>query len=437
VLWFKEAGPTHERNGMTDLNAGRVSATIIPVLVVVLGFSSNFLARGVVDSYLVFMQPLEAEFGWRHGELTQVYSVYLITLGLMSPFTGMIIDHWGPKVSYVAGAICIAAAMFIAGRASEIWQLHVSIGVLCGTGSSLVGMVPAAALIGRWFDRNMSIAIAIAYSGFGSGMLAVVPLTQASIDHYGWRETYTILFWCVAALVPVLLLLPWRIIAKGAQGNPRVRIKSVDGTPPEPEWTVRNAIGTLEFWLLVQVFFFTALAAYLTTVQTIAFLIDRGYPALDAAFAFGVAGMLSIFGVLMSGWASQRFGILRSTLVSYAGTLIGIIALFAFSIWPHGVLVLIFVLGFGTSQGARGPVISSLNARIFAHGRVSSIYGLIFMLMSFGAATGSWLSGRLYEWTNDYSAAFVVAALAILLAGAPFVFTRRLTQATEMPPPVI
>ena len=199
----------------------------------------------------------------------------------------------------------------------------------------------------------------------------------------------------LAAAASVLLLLPWRIIAKGAQGNPRVRIKSVDGTPPEPEWTIRNAIGTLEFWLLVQAFFFTAMAAYLTTVQTIAFLIDRGYPALDAAFAFGVAGMLSIFGVLMSGWASQRFGILRSTLVSYAGTLIGIIALFAFSIWPHGALVLIFVLGFGTSQGARGPVISSLNARIFAHGRVSSIYGLIFMLMSFGAATGSWPANAL------------------------------------------
>ena len=57
------------------------------------------------------------------------------------------------------------------------------------------------------------------------------------------------------------------------------------------------------------------------------------------------------------------------------------------------------------------------------------------MLMSFGAAAGSWLSGRLYVWTGDYSAAFVVAAVAVLLAAAPFVVTRRLTHAGELKPP--
>ena len=422
--------------------AGRriIGPTTLAVIVVVIGFACNFLARGIVDTFMVFMQPLEQEFGWNHAQLTQVYSAYLLTLGAMSPFTGTLLDSWGPRVSYLTGAALLALAMLVAGNTSALWHLYLAPGVLCGMAASLMGMVPAAALIGRWFDRQMGLMVAIAYAGFGSGMLLVVPLAQAGIDAFGWRDTYRILFWCCAALVPLLALLPWGRIGDGAAGNPRAaaaRGRAARGTMQAtgPQWTVRSALRTVEFWLLVQAFFFTAVAAYLTTVQVIAFLISRGYPPLAAALAFGTAGMLSIFGVIVSGWAMVRFGIRRATLVSYAGTLAGVLALLAFAIWPHPALVWLFILTFGTSQGARGPVISSLNARIFARGRVSSIYGLIFMLMSFGSAFGAWLSGRLYAWTGDYSAAFVVAALAVVLAAAPFVLTRRLTHARELPPP--
>lgn len=415
--------------------------TALAVTVVVIGFICNFLARGIVDTFMVFMQPLEHEFHWGPARLTQVYSVYLITLGAMSPFTGTLLDTWGPRASYLIGASLLAVAMFVAGNTSSIWHLYLGPGVLCGMAASMMGMVPAAALIGRWFDRQMSLMLAIAYAGFGSGMLAVVPLAQAGIDAFGWRETYRILFWSCVALVPALALVPWGRIADGASGNARAAAARARGprrrgaTPTEPQWTVRSAIGTAEFWLLVQAFFFTAVAAYLTTVQVIAFLISRDFPPIAAALAFGIAGMLSIFGVIFSGWATVRFGVQRSTLVSYAGSLLGILALLAFARWPHPILVWVFILTFGTSQGARGPVISALNARIFAQGRVSSIYGLIFMLMSFGSAFGAWLSGQLYAWTGDYSAAFVTAAAAVLVAAAPFVMTRRLTEAQELPRP--
>ncbi len=417
-----------------------IGPTALAAMVVVIGFACNFLARGVVDTFMVFMQPLEQEFGWNHAQLTEVYSVYLIVLGAMSPFTGTLLDSWGPRVSYLTGAVLLALAMFVAGRASAIWHFYLATGALCGMAVSLMGMVPAAALIGRWFDRQMSLMVAIAYAGFGSGMLLVVPLAQAGIDAFGWRETYRILFWSCAALVPMLAFLPWDRISHGAAGNPRAAqarspVPRRGAGPAEARWTVRSALRTAEFWLLVQAFFFTAVAAYMTTVQVIAFLISRDYPPLGAALAFGVAGMLSIVGVIASGWANVRFGIQRATLVSYAGTLAGILALLAFSWWPHTALVWIFILTFGTSQGARGPVISALNARIFARGRVSSIYGLIFMLMSFGAAFGAWLSGRLYVWTGDYSAAFVTAALAVFLAASPFMATRRLIDARELPPP--
>lgn len=409
-------------------------------LIVAVGFVCNFVARGVVDTYLVFMLPLEQEFGWDHAELTRVYSTYLIVLGVMSPLTGAILDGWGPRISYLAGISLMAGAMLVASQASAIWQLHLAIGVMGGMSSSLMGMVPAAALIGRWFDRRMSIGIALAYAGFGSGMLLIVPLAQAGIDRFGWRDTYEIMFVALVAIIPLLFILPWSHIADGAPDNPRARRREPTGqgmhkAAARSQWTIRSAACTVEFWLLVQAFFFTAVAAYLTSVQVIAFLIDRGYPPLDAALAFGMAGMLSIGGVMTSGWAMVRFGVRRSTLVSYAGTLIGILGLCMFARWPNSGWVLLYIGAFGISQGARGPVISALNARIFARGKVGSIYGLIFMLMSFGSAFGAWLSGVLYELTGDYAAGFMVACLAVVLAAAPFTFTNRLTNARELAPP--
>jgi hypothetical protein len=45
--------------------AGRpiLGPTALAVMVVIIGFACNFLARGIVDTFMVFMAPLEQEFG--------------------------------------------------------------------------------------------------------------------------------------------------------------------------------------------------------------------------------------------------------------------------------------------------------------------------------------------------------------------------------------
>ena len=176
----------------------------------------------------------------------------------------------------------------------------------------------------------------------------------------------------------------------------------------------------------MQCFFFTACSTYSIIVQTVSFLVDNGYPPLDAAFAFGASGMLSILGVLGSGWLSIRFGFRFTVTLSFAATLTGIAALFWFSYAPLYIFVLIYVVSFGVSQGARGPVISTLSARIFARGSVGSIFGVIFMSMSFGSALGAWVGGFLHDLTGDYRAAFIFSALSVIGAVSPFWYSGRL-----------
>lgn len=407
-------------------------------VVVATGFLFNFVARGVIDTFMVFILPLESEFGWSRSMLTGVYSVYLIVAGLASPIAGKLLEVWGPRWIYGVGLVFLAAGMASASYASALWHIYLFHGVMGGAAASCLGIVPAAALIGRWFDQKLSLAIAIAYAGFGSGILVIVPLVQRLIDTEGWRGAYWLIGLALAALLPLLLLLPWRTIAQGDPSLMAARHHfpaDTVGSIALPQthtmaagWTIKTAMGTVEFWLLVQCFFFTACTTYSVIVQTVSFLIDYGYPPLEAAFAFGASGMLSIFGVVGSGWLAMRYGFRFTVTLSFAATLTGIMTLLWFSTAPMPILVLVYVVTFGISQGARGPIISTLCTRIFARGSVGAIFGVIFMVMSFGSALGAWVSGFLHDLTGDYRAAFVFSAISVIGAASPFWYSSRLTN---------
>ncbi|WP_026758981.1 MFS transporter [Sediminimonas qiaohouensis] len=414
-------------------------------IVVATGFLFNFVARGVIDTYMVFILPLEVEFAWRRSTLTGVYSVYLVVSGLMSPLAGTALDRWGPRWTYGLGLAVLAGGMGAASMTNAIWQVYLFHGVCGGIAAACLGIVPTAALIGRWFDRKLSLAIAFAYAGFGSGILVIVPLAQGLIDADGWRAAYRTLSLALVALLPVLLILPWQRIAKGDPALMTARSElppdaggssalTPSGAPAEG-WTIASAMQTLEFWLLVQCFFFTACSTYSVVVQTVSFLVDEGYPPLEAAFAFGASGMLSIVGVLASGWLAARKGFRFTVSLSFAATLVGVFALLSFSFVPAGGLVLVYVLAFGVSQGARGPVISTLSARIFARGQVGAIFGAIFMTMSFGSALGAWVSGFLHDLTGDYRAAFLFSAASVVGAVSPFWYSSRLRDPGPLPWP--
>jgi 2-keto-4-pentenoate hydratase len=60
-----------------------------PWLVVAPCFAFNFIARGVGDTYMVFLLPLGAEFGWPRSHMTSVYSALMVLSGLAAPLAGL------------------------------------------------------------------------------------------------------------------------------------------------------------------------------------------------------------------------------------------------------------------------------------------------------------------------------------------------------------
>jgi MFS family permease len=402
-------------------------------LVLFICFACNMVGRGVADTFMVFVLPLSEEFGWKRAQVSSVYSVFLTVTGLAAPLTGMLIDRWGPRVVYPLGVALLGSSSLLAGHLAQLWQFQLIVGLVAGLGVSMLGMVPASMLISRWFRNRMSTAMGVAYAGFGTGTILIVPLAQRSIELAGWRETYSIMGMATLALLPLLFLLPWRAImeagpppSRGRQGEARGRQGEARGRQEareRPRGTMadlRNAFRTREYWQIVQLFSFTSLSTYSIITQAVPFFVQGGLSPLEAATAFGAAGMLSIFGIMTAGWAGDRIGYRATVTITFMSTFIGIVSMLVFSYAPLGWLVLGFSLFFGLAMGARGPIVSSLAARHFGGAAFATIYGTMFAWMSLAGALGTFISGLLYDFTGGYRAGFVFSMVCVLVAVSPF-----------------
>jgi MFS family permease len=334
----------------------------------------------------------------------------MVAYGLCAPFAGQVIDRLGARAAYSLGLASLGCGYLMAGSAEELWQYLMGAGVFGGLGSASLGMIAASALLSRWFTNRIGTVMSIPYAAIGAGMLILPPLTQFILSISDWRTAYRVLGFGVLAVLPLTLLAPLGRITAGSYEWRMMRARTV-GNSSSP-WTVATAVRTGAFWGLFAAYMATSIAAYSVLPHSVAYLIERGFNPLTAASAFGLTGMLSVFGILGIGWLSDRFGRLRSATVSYISTIMGIIALMLVSVWPSLVLVYAFVLLFGLMQGARGPLIIAWVAKLFPGGGVGAIYGTLSLAMGLGAGMGSWVSGLLYELTGSYIASFAVGVVA-------------------------
>ena len=391
--------------------------------VVLTCFVFNIFSRGIGDAYTVMVLPLGREFGWSRAQLTGIYSAYLLVSGLVGPVAGWLFDRHGPRVVYAAGLGIAGAALIAAASLDRLWSFYIVIGVAVGTGVGLLGMVPAAALLARWYKRRLSTMIGIVFSAAGLGALIIVPVTQYLVALHGWRGAYRVLGWCVlATAILQLFAVPWR---RFAVGDPRVEALHAADAGALP-WTVKRAMATPLYWGLVRVFFFTSMGMYVVLVQVVSYLIDLGVAPLAAASAFGIMGMLSVASVMSSGFLADRMGMRRTAMVSFVGTAIGIALFLALSYSAVPALLGACIVVFGLCQGARGPLISSLAARRFAGRGHATVYGTILATNAIGAAIGSYAAGMLHDLTGGYRASFVFSLVSIAFAALPFFTVREL-----------
>ena len=382
-------------------------ASLFSLFVLFYCLALTSISRGAGETFAVFLLPLSSHFSWDRASVSSIYSIYMVCLGIGSLLSGLSFDKYGPRFNYMVGLGLLSIAYGLLDSLSSIWQFYIFLGILGGLGASMVGVIPAQSLVSRWFDKNLGTALSIAYAGQGLGILIMAPLSQISIDHFGWQASYKYISYVFIILLVIASFLPWKKISSGSKDNPR---KTNNGKATGGI-SLKQAIFTKTFWGFFFIFCFTAIGIFGISLHVVAYLVFVGLSEVEAAFSFGIAGILNFIGMVLTGLAADRYPRHLVATVSYALSFMAIFSLAMMQFYTSIIFLILFIIGFGLSAGARGPIITTLMAEIFAGKGLASIYGATNLGQGIGAATGAFLAGFLFDLTGGYNFGFLLCSI--------------------------
>jgi predicted MFS family arabinose efflux permease len=320
----------------------------------------------------------------------------------------------------------------------SLWQLYATVGVILAIGGGAASTGVAAALVTRWFDVRRGLALGIAGGAMAAGQLLVVPLAMWLTVQWGWRTAFVALGVIFLALVlPIVLALirnnPQDVGLTPYGAAPGAR-PAAGGVQPSERTSLREAVGTAPFWLLVGSFWvcgYTSSGLVLT--HLIPHATEHGFHGGQAAQALGVMGAFNIVGTIASGWICDRFG-QRAPLAAFYG-LRGLSLIFL----PYvGTLPGLFAWAvvFGLNYISTVPATTALTAKIYGRYSVGELSGWIFLSHQIGSAVGAFAGGYLYDRHGDYTVAFHSAAL-VAFAATLMVLAIRERPVSRRPPAVV
>lgn len=384
------------------------------VLVAMLGISAG-IAPFVFASLGLFMLPFESEFGWSRTEISSLIPVMVVSLMLVQPILGNIIDKVGVRrvliPSFAAFGVGLAAIPVLV---SELWHLAL-IFLFFGTIGAAANTLPYMKAITSWFNRYRGLAIGLSVSGIGLGYAYVPILVQAVIDGYDWRTAYFVLSAIVLFLVVPLTAVVLRNTPQEMGLEPDGKV--YEKTQPTPEvgegLSSAEARRTKEFWLLSLIFLCIAFVLHGVLPHLVPMLVDKG---IDSATSAGVAsamGLTVFVSRILIGYLVDRFFAPRVAMLFFALSVVGFALLSISSSIGFMYMAAVMV---GLSLGAEIDLLAYLAGKYFGLRSFGEIYGLLFIGVLVGSATGPMAFGFGFEATGSYSGILTVAIFVNLAA---------------------
>jgi MFS family permease len=362
----------------------------ITLLLMTLGGSSMYVVS-------VVLPEVQKEFDVSRADASLPYTLMMLGFGAGGLAMGKLADKWGVHVALWIGAVGVGSGFILAGMASNIWLFALAHGLLMGLLGSSSTFAPLLADTSLWWDKRRGIAVAVCASGNYLAGSIWPALAQQGVETLGWRETY---IWigivCGLGMLALSFLMKQRppMMVVAAPGSVQsMASERPFGLPVNTAHALLCVAGVA-----------CCVAMAMPQVHIVAYCTDLGFGAARGSEMLSLMLACGIVSRLISGAICDRIGGLKTLAL---GSLLQGVALLLFL--PFDGMVSLYVISalFGLFQGGIVPAYAIIVREYFPAKRVGVLVGAVIMATMIGMALGGWMSGKVFDLTGSYHAAFV------------------------------
>jgi MFS family permease len=381
------------------------------------------LCLGSVYAWSVFVGPLTDYFTGELGiavtanDILMPFSVFLAVFAVTMPFTGKIIDRYGPRNVTVLGCMLTGLGWILASFSSSVLMLYLLYGVVGGIGVGIAYSV-LVAVPARWFPDRRGLAVGLTVIGVGFSAFFAANIAGFCIGAYGVMNTFLI-FGAAIFILTTLLALPLRFPPSGwvPAGWTPPALKHGEGK--SCEFNRSRMLRSSAFYGLFACYFIGCLSGLMAISIAKPVGTDLG---IEAGLATFLVGFFAIF----NGGGRPFFGILADILTPRNAAILSFILIASASLlmWQFPSAP-VYIPAFAVLWGCLGgwlAIAPTATGNYFGTSDYPRCYGVVYLAYGAGAIAGPQLAGFIKMSTGSYIGVFPYV-LALAAAGSVIAFT--------------
>ncbi len=394
-------------------------------------------------------KPISEELHFSRAQTSIASSIGRLEGGIEGPITGWITDRFGARWVVFSGVLIMSIALVLMGFINSLWQFLVVWGIMMGTGANIALTLPIDTTISNWFVKKRGTALSIKWIFSGVSGVLIMPMIAwiTTQPQYGWRDACTFGGIIMAAVgLPIAWfsfrphrpeyygLLPdgahiadvdkldkQKVIERGVQYASEVK---------EVEFTLKQAIKTRTFWLLILVGSVAGLVAPVMSIHCIPFLTDKStFPGAENAMdPVKAAAMMSLWITaslpmrFVGGFVADRLKSNHLRFLTATAYFLQAAGVLLFLKFKTVEIVYAWFILYGFGQGINITAQGMIRARYFGRKAIGSIQGVSQMIQTPIGIIAPIYAGWIYDTTGSYSTAFAQFAALLVIATVIAIF---------------